>query len=44
MGGSLRSGGALALIGLAGGVAGVGVFFIRTRIPVLNAELVDAER
>jgi hypothetical protein len=34
-------GGALALIGLVSGVAGVGVFFVRSRVP---AELVDAER
>jgi hypothetical protein len=32
-------GGAMALIGLVGGVAGVGVFFIRTRVPEPAAEL-----
>ncbi|MFQ1003716.1 hypothetical protein [Modestobacter sp. SSW1-42] len=37
-------GGALALLGMVGGVAGVGVFFVRTRVPVPAAELVDAER
>jgi hypothetical protein len=37
-------GGALALIGLVGGVAGAGVFVLRTRVPVPAAELVNAER
>jgi hypothetical protein len=37
-------GGVLALSGLVGGVAGVGVFFVRTRVPVPADELVDAKR
>ncbi|WP_249522358.1 hypothetical protein [Modestobacter marinus] len=37
-------GGALALIGLVGGVVGIGVLFIRTRVPVPAAELVTTEQ
>jgi len=37
-------GGALTLIGLCGGVAGVVIFFVRNRVPVPAAELVAMEQ